>query len=127
VGDLTKNFSRKEFACNCGCGFNTVDFELLQALQNYSDRLQNANINKKVSITVNSGCRCQARNKSEGGTKNSQHLLGRAADIVVKIDGVQIPPTEVADFFNNVYSNFSTGVYKTFTHVDTRTGKPWRG
>jgi len=127
MGDLSTNFSRAEFACKCGCGFNTVDSELLEGLQHYSTRLQTLHPKKRVSIIVNSGCRCVEYNNKQNGAKKSQHLFGRAADIVAKIDGVKISPQEVADFFNSAHPNFSTGVYKTFTHVDTRSGKPWRG
>ena len=127
MGDLTANFSRKEFACNCGCGFDTVDFELLIGLQNYCDYLKIENQNKKVSIAINSGCRCVAKNAKDGGAKASKHLIGRASDIVVKIDKTQVPPKLVADYFNSAHPTFSTGVYNTFTHIDTRTGKPWRG
>ena len=28
MGDLTKNFSRSEFACKCGCGFDDIDLVL---------------------------------------------------------------------------------------------------
>jgi len=35
-------------------------------------------------IIINSGVRCKLHNKRVGGVANSQHLVGRAADIRVK-------------------------------------------
>ena len=37
MGDLTKNLSRSEFACECECGFDTVDMELALAVQAIAD------------------------------------------------------------------------------------------
>ena len=30
MGDLTKNISRYEIACKCGCGFDTIDIEVVR-------------------------------------------------------------------------------------------------
>lgn len=113
MGDLTKNFSRSEFACKCGCGYDTVDFETVTILQEVSDEF-----GEPVKIT--SGCRCFHHNKMVGGKPSSQHLLGRAADIQVK----NVDPAAVYEFLNRKYPNkLGLGEYDTFTHVDTRTGK----
>ena len=74
------HFTRSEFKCKCGsCDQDTVDFELL-------DILERLRVHYGVPITINSGNRCAAYNKKIGGSKNSQHVKSRAADIVV--DGV---------------------------------------
>ena len=113
---ISEHFSRSEFACQCGCGYDTVDSVLLEALE----ALRRA---FGEPITVTSGCRCKAHNEAVGGSKNSQHTLGRAADIQVK----NISPADVQDMAEDL--GLSVGRYKTFTHVDTRTGVParWRG
>lgn len=112
MGDISANFSRSEFACKCGCGFDTVDSALIDILQELR-----AYFNK--SVTINSGCRCYQHNQNEGGSSSSQHLYGRAADIVVT--GVE--PKAVADFIEaNFGSSCSIGRYVDFTHVDTRSG-----
>ena len=49
---LNKYFHRSEFACKCGCGFDTVDTELLKVLTRLRVRF-----NKPVKIT--SACRCE--------------------------------------------------------------------
>jgi len=132
MGDLTNNFRRKEFACECGCGFNTVDFELLTALQHYVDRLKNST-KEKVSIVVTCGCRCKKHNeklrvefietKGKSGAdtaENSQHQYGIAADIKVFVGGKQLKTKEVAEFFNVNYPHFGIGTYNSFNHIDAR-------
>lgn len=74
MGDLSRNFSRSEFECKCGCGEADVSPFLIEVLQRLRDVLG-------VKITVTSGRRCAAHNAAVGGAKNSQHLQGLAADI----------------------------------------------
>ena len=113
---MSKYFSRSEFSCNCGCGFNTVDFELIQMLDGLRE-----NFDKPIHIT--SGCRCEDYNAKVGGSVNSQHLLGRAADIQVK----DIDPAIVYEIADKMGFG-GAGCYATFTHVDTRDGKArWEG
>lgn len=116
---LSKNFSRSEFKCNCGnCDYDTVDKELVDVLQDIRDHFN-------ASVTVTSGNRCPAYNRLVGGSRNSYHLRGRAADIVV--GGVS--QSDVYKYLDSKYPNrFGIGNYDTFTHVDTRTGKGrWNG
>jgi len=118
MAKLTKNFSRKEFACNCGCGFDTVDFELINICQEVADNFRDV-------VYINSGCRCKAHNKAVGGGKNSQHLLGRAADLRLK----HTEPDRVHAYLIKKYPNsLGIGKYNTFTHIDTRILKArWEG
>jgi uncharacterized protein YcbK (DUF882 family) len=74
MGDLSKNFSRKEFECKCGCGFFTVDPALVKFLQRIRDDI-------KRPIIILSGCRCYDYNLKAGGVPNSFHIQGLAADI----------------------------------------------
>jgi uncharacterized protein YcbK (DUF882 family) len=112
MGDLSKNFSRREFECKCGCGFNTVDAELVKVLQVVRDYF-------KESITITSACRCEKHNNRVGGGKNSQHKLGRAADIVVS----NVSPAEVQEYLDSRYPiKYGLGSYSDFTHIDTRSG-----
>jgi uncharacterized protein YcbK (DUF882 family) len=111
---VSKHFHRAEFKCNCGkCDQDTIDAQLVRVLE----RLR---VWANAPITVNSGNRCPAYNKSEGGSPNSQHLLSRAADIVV----AGKTPKEVYDRINTWYPDaLGLGSYDSFTHVDTRTEK----
>ena len=107
---LSKHFKRYEFACKCGCGFSTPDPELLALLEKIR-----VYFNEPVSI--NSACRCEAHNAAVDGAKNSTHLMGIAADIVVK----NVTPNQVESFMMELYpSKHGRSAYNTFTHVDVR-------
>ncbi len=115
---LTRNFKSTEFDCKgkkC-CSKTPIDIELvgyLQVIRNYFGK----------AITINSGYRCQKHNKSVGGTANSKHCAGMAADIVVR----GIKPREVAKFAETIGIR-GIGLYDTFVHVDSRTSKSfWKG
>lgn len=105
-----KYFKREELACNCGCGQDTVDYQLAQMLDQIREWAG-------APVTVTSGNRCPAYNESVGGSPKSQHLLGRAADIVVQGK----TPAEVAAFAETL-SPGGLGQYLTFTHIDSRSG-----
>ena len=109
MGDLTKNFSKSEFACTC-CGETKINKELVGVLQQLREDL-------KGFVTVTSSYRCPIHNEEVGGAKKSQHLLGTAADIVV--DGV--PSCLVYQYLDRKYPDkYGLGMYRTFTHIDVR-------
>ena len=90
MGDLTDHFSRWEFACKCGCGMDTVDWEVLSILEELHDDMGN------VPITITSGCRCHQYNLLIKGSKRSQHMESRAADLALKVSAFMGPqPTEL--------------------------------
>lgn len=121
MGDVSKNFSRKEFACNpvkCGCGFDAVDVDLLAGLQALRDLAGRG-------ITINSACRCAKHNKAVGGASNSYHMKAKAADIVIS----GLKPAEMAALADKI-PQFQKGaiiVYQKdgFIHVDVR-GEKYR-
>jgi len=117
MGDISAHFNRSEFSCKCGCGFDTVDTDLLTLCEIIRE------LNGDVSLTPNSGCRCKDHNRKEGGSVLSQHLLGRAADLPVR------NPEEVYKKLCNLYPNiYGFGLYNNFIHVDSRNDKArWRG
>jgi len=142
MGDLSKNLSRHEMACDCGCGFDTVDFELVDVLQDCVDYFE-AKFNVVIELHIRGGNRCKkhndllrelykSSNKARGAPTavNSMHIYARAADIKLfaKYEKKQIPPNLVASYFENCGKNLSVGRYSNRTHVDTRTdgGKRWR-
>lgn len=116
MGDLTRNFSEIEFACNkgkCGCKGKSVSLQLVYALQ-----LVRQHFGK--TITINSGIRCTVHNNLVGGSANSKHISGQAADFTV--DGIS--PDEVADFLDSTFTgNNGLGRYNSFTHFDVRSDK----
>ena len=110
MGDLSENFSRHEFACECGCGFDSCDVQLLQILEDIRSHFDR-------KIKVNSGCRCRRHNDAVDGSDNSLHLVGRAADIMV--EGT---PSSVVQEYAEQKNVPGLGRYNSFTHVDSRTG-----
>lgn len=119
---LSEHFKKKEFACKCGCGLGLkdgdVDPKLVEALEDVRTHFGKP-------VVINSGLRCEAHNKKEGGAKASQHLLGTAADI--RIAGVS--PNDVYAYLNEKYTTkYGVGKYRTFTHIDVRSNKArWKG
>ncbi len=115
MGDLSIHFNRSEFACGCGCGLDTVDTVLLEGLEAIR-----AHFERPVRVT--SGFRCVTHNVAVGGSLDSQHRRGRAADIAVS----GISPSDVADLAEDL--GLSVGRYVNFTHIDSRSGPParWR-
>jgi uncharacterized protein YcbK (DUF882 family) len=114
---LTSNFSLEEFECKCGCEMpefvkkNIIELaENLQVLREAVGRLDLTN-----------AYRCKYHNADVGGSINSQHLKGKAADIKSKT----LSPNEIAVRTNDLMKNESfklggIGIYNTFTHVDIR-------
>lgn len=112
---LSEHFNEKEFACH---GDNLIMLypELIYRLE-----LLRKEAGKPIS--VNSGYRSPQYNKKIGGAKNSQHMVGKAADI--KIQG--LTPSQVAKLAEKVGFR-GIGTYDTFTHVDVRANKArWSG
>lgn len=70
---VATNFKAKEFKSRT-CPVVFIDGELIQVLQGLRAVL-------RCPINVNSGYRTEAHNKAVGGSTNSAHLLGKAADI----------------------------------------------
>lgn len=116
---LSKNFKSTEFDCNgkdC-CQTTPVDSKLIEVLQNIRDHFG-------VPVNLNCGYRCPVHNaKVSGASSNSQHMLGKAADIVVK----DVHPMRVARYIETI-SGFAghIGCYtwddkgSGFVHVDVR-------
>lgn len=114
MGDLSLNFSRHEFACNCkeDCGYDTVDYELIEVLEDLRSHFGKA-------ITINSGHRCPTYNSEVGGAPRSVHLTGKAADIVIS----NCHPYDVQKYLKEKYhGKYGIGSYSTFTHIDVRRG-----
>lgn len=110
---LSANFTAREFACNDGSDLILIDDNLVTILQ----RVRNwAN----ASVSISSAYRTAKYNKKVGGTSNSYHTKGQAADIIV----TGKTPAEVAKFAEAIGVQ-GIGLYTSqkFVHVDTRTGK----
>lgn len=111
MGDLSKNYSRHEMACSCGCGGDTIDAETLRVAEEAREFVGHP-------ITPSSAYRCDNHNEAVGGSVRSQHPKGRAIDLPVH------DPKALYDFLCEKYPDkYGFGLYDTFVHIDTRSGK----
>lgn len=116
MGDLSEGFSRSEFACKCGCGQDTIDAKLIQVLERLKITCKGA------VVRITSGNRCVEYNKKIGGKVKSQHVLSRAADVVV----TGYTSNQVFNILDGMHpSSLGLGLYvdKGFVHIDTRNGR----
>ena len=118
-----RNFTRDEFACGCGCGFDEIDPLIVSTLQRLRDEVQRP-------VVVNSGCRCAEHNLKVGGRPavpgipgtGSRHLYGKAADI--KVEG--LTSLQIIDILKRLYLDHEAYVGYVYAingrsvHVDVR-------
>jgi uncharacterized protein YcbK (DUF882 family) len=109
---LSRSFTVAEFRSRCGSDKILIDAGLIELLQQIRDHFGSA-------VKIVSGYRSPAHNRVIGGAPNSQHMLGKAADIQVK----GFPPLEVGQYLKD--HNGGLGVYATFTHVDVGRRRRW--
>lgn len=125
MGDLSKNLSRHEMACKCGCGFDTVDIQLVEAIQDCCDHF-GAEMGSRAVLIVTGPNRCAKHNATiKNAAKNSQHIFGRAMDFKIYVNGEQAPPRVVYDYLADKYQ-YGIGLYSNRVHLDTRTNGPAR-
>ncbi len=119
---MTKNFSIGEFECKCGC---IMPDDVLYNVVKLVNQLQTIRDVIKAPIQINSAYRCKSHNKAIGGSVSSQHLQGKAADIVVR--GYD-PSLEIYPLIEELINEGQIlqgglGDYPTFTHYDIRKNK----
>ena len=107
---LSPHFRLGEFASKDGSDKVLVDDDLVDLLEKIREAAGGA-------VTINSGYRSPAHNAAVGGVSSSQHLYGRAADIVVE-GASPLLVGQIAEYYLDRRGGI--GVYQTFTHVDTR-------
>lgn len=113
-GSKVCNFKVVEFACKDGSDPIKIDADLVISLQQIRDRFG--------AVTINSAYRNAEYNKKIGGASRSQHIYGKAADIVVKGQ----TPLTIARYAEKELEKINgIGLYKGFTHVDTRKNKSY--
>ena len=117
---LAPDFRVREFRCKDGSDEILVDEALVLLLQCIREHFGKA-------VTITSGYRTPAHNAKVGGSKSSQHLLGRAADIQVASTSVE----DVAAYAESLLHTWGgvgrypvkAGRAKGWVHVDTRPNK----
>lgn len=120
MGDLTKNLSRGEMGCHCGCGYDTIDFEVVGIIQDCCDSFAVAIGVDKVICNIHSAARCIPHNRSIGSTDESQHPKAKAIDFSIK----NVSPLDIFTYLDRKYPDkFGFGLYQTFVHADSRSEK----
>lgn len=110
MGLASAHFNEPELACR-HCGRNEVTHELLAALEALRSIIGKP-------ITVNDAYRCVEHNLAVGGVRNSQHVLGNAADISVK--GMTPAQIEVAARRVPLIRGIGRDDYHQYLHIDVR-------
>lgn len=105
---VSEYFAESELVCKCGCEDSDMDrffLLMLDALRRECGR----------PLSVTSAKRCPKHNAKVGGTSDSAHLLGKAADIsaVTGREKFQIVQAAMTIGFKRI------GVAKGFVHVDS--------
>ena len=120
MGDLSKNFSKLEIMCPCGCGTDKISPVLIEKLQ----KVRNI-IGRPLIIT--SGVRCEFYNESIKASMSSSHVpddsgTGNAVDIACTNSNERYELVEVAQkFFQRI--GISSGSYGGFIHLDVDRSK----
>lgn len=110
---LSDNFTVAEFACKDGSDRILIDSNLVEILQ----KIRN-HFSKPLILT--SAYRNAEYNRKIGGVSNSQHVLGKAADIYIQ-------GTECEDIAK--YAEYlmpksgGIGLYGNFVHIDVRANR----
>jgi zinc D-Ala-D-Ala carboxypeptidase len=128
---ITPHFRWEEFVRADGLVPSSVFFEghfvsgtdILNNIQDLARHLETLRIAKfnGSAIDINSGFRTVAHNKKIGGAPNSQHLVGKAADIMAR----GVTPAQVQELLKDWDGGL--GSYDTWTHIDTGPKRRWRG
>lgn len=136
MGDLTDNYSRREFICRrpaeptnpksrkmipCECGRDGVDYVLVKTLERIRSLANgHLNANGEIPLIIISANRCDTENARVGGVKNSQHLYGKAADI--RVPGLS--PVTLYKLIDGMYPvSKGLGLYPRHVHIDVRAGR----
>jgi len=118
---LTKNFTQREFKSKDG---TTMPDEVLCNIKDLADNLQVLRDFLGEPIRINSAYRSPAHNKSIGGSKNSQHLIGKASDIRVRdIETKDLYLIIESLIIDGKMTEGGLGLYNTFVHYDIRGNK----
>jgi hypothetical protein len=104
--------------------------QLLQQAADYFMEQEDESVVDRISIHINSGCRCPQHNEDEKGSKNSRHMRGEAADFRFKyvmkernskgrFKTMPVSPTAIANYLDKKYpTQYGIGWYNGRTHFD---------
>lgn len=113
---IRPHFKASEFQCKDKTENLLVAAELLDLLEEIRNHFN-------AQVIINSGYRTPSWNSKVGGTPNSYHCKGMAADIVVKGHSSK----EVAKYADSIMKQGGIIRYTNFVHVDVRENKYRKG
>lgn len=106
-------FTKSEFACKHCQKQIEMDSNLISFLYDVRKTIN-------LPIIINSGYRCEEHNLKVGGAKNSQHVLGLAADWKIKgFKGKDLERIAIANSKGRV-GGIGRSDYTNYVHTDTR-------
>lgn len=119
---MTKNFNISEFECKCGCEMPPDVYSNIIKLANQLQILRDV-VGKPIKVT--NAYRCETHNREVvGGVPNSQHILGKAADIKIKGYSPYMLSKLIEELiYGGHLLQGGLGVYNTFVHYDIRKTK----
>lgn len=123
---ITAHFRWHEFACTDG---TEVPDKYRKNIIDLAIELEHIRAIWKRPMTVLSGYRTKAWNTKVGGVKASQHMLGKAADIIVAgySPAAVYAGIELAIAAGQVYDG-GLGLYRGWVHYDIRKHHSrWKG
>jgi uncharacterized protein YcbK (DUF882 family) len=115
---LTNNFNKIEFESGDG---QSMPASVLANIKVLAENLQKVRDFLNEPMHINSGYRSDVHNAAVGGVRNSQHLLGTAADITMK----NFTAKDLALIFERMTASGEIlqgglGLYNGFIHYDIR-------
>ena len=113
---IKPHFKASEFQCKDKTEELLVAQDLLNILEEIRKHFD-------TPVIINSGYRTPSWNSKVGGTPNSYHCKGMAADIVVKGKSSK----EAAEYANSIMEKGGIIRYTNFTHIDVREKKYRKG
>ena len=115
---ITKNFNLQEFDCRDG---SQVPQEYMYNVTKLCENLQVLREHINKPIIVISGYRSPEYNTKIKGAKKSQHMLAKAADIVVPgMTSLEVRNIILELIKEGKMCKGGVGIYPTFTHYDVR-------
>lgn len=111
------HFSRQELDCRCGCKTPPAVAANLVVLAGHLEELR---AHRGGPLIIDDAYRCPTRNKLVGGVPDSQHMLGRAADVAAS--ELSVPQLAALAAQVPAFNQGGIGTYprEVFVHLDFR-------
>jgi len=115
---ITKDFNKAEFNSKDGA---VMPYEVYENIKVLAIQLQRIRDEIKQPLHINSAYRSPEHNAKIGGVKNSQHVLGKAADLTCKnLTPKQLSKVIIKLMDNGTIKSGGIGLYNGFVHYDIR-------